>query len=43
MYAAVSEWIKILENYTASKWVVWIYYNLITSELFFFNLSVLVL
>ncbi|KFZ62284.1 Transmembrane channel-like 5, partial [Antrostomus carolinensis] len=43
MYAAVSEWIKILENYTASKWVVWIYHNLITSELFFFILSVLVL
>ncbi|KAM9372595.1 transmembrane channel-like protein 5 [Phaethornis superciliosus] len=39
MYAAVSEWIKILENYTTSKWVVWIYYNLITSELFFFILS----
>ncbi|XP_009579515.1 PREDICTED: transmembrane channel-like protein 5 [Fulmarus glacialis] len=43
MYAAVSEWIKILENYTASKWVVWIYHNLITSELFFFILSVPVL
>ncbi|XP_075021214.1 transmembrane channel-like protein 5 isoform X2 [Calonectris borealis] len=43
MYAAVSEWIKILENYTASKWVVWIYHNLITNELFFFILSVLVL
>ncbi|NXW83459.1 TMC5 protein, partial [Alopecoenas beccarii] len=43
MYAAVSNWIKILEGYTASKWVVWIYYNLITSELFFFILSVLVL
>ncbi|NXG68336.1 TMC5 protein, partial [Baryphthengus martii] len=43
MYAAVSEWIKILENYTASKWVVWIYHNLITSELFFFVLSTLVL
>ncbi|KAM6054511.1 transmembrane channel-like protein 5 isoform 2-T2 [Chlamydotis macqueenii] len=43
MYAAVSEWVKILENYTASKWVVWIYHNLITSELFFFILSTLVL
>ncbi|KAM6244678.1 transmembrane channel-like protein 5 isoform 2-T5 [Spheniscus humboldti] len=43
MYAAVPEWIKILENYTASKWVVWIYHNLITSELFFFILSVSVL
>ncbi|NXI57176.1 TMC5 protein, partial [Chloroceryle aenea] len=43
MYAAVSEWIKTLENYTASKWVVWIYHNLITSELFFFILSTLVL
>ncbi|XP_021266933.1 transmembrane channel-like protein 5 isoform X2 [Numida meleagris] len=43
MYAAVSEWVKILENYIDSKWVVWIYYNLITSELFFFILSVLIL
>ncbi|XP_071617639.1 transmembrane channel-like protein 5 isoform X2 [Heliangelus exortis] len=43
MYAAVSEWIKILENYTPSKWVVWIYYNLITSELFFFILSAFIL
>ncbi|XP_042654771.1 transmembrane channel-like protein 5 isoform X2 [Tyto alba] len=43
MYAAVSEWIKILENYTTSKWVVWIYYNLITNELFFFILSTFVL
>ncbi|XP_053936743.1 transmembrane channel-like protein 5 isoform X3 [Cuculus canorus] len=43
MYAAVSEWIKLLESYTASKWVVWIYYNLVTSELFFFILSVIVL
>ncbi|KAM6121891.1 transmembrane channel-like protein 5 isoform 2-T3 [Phoenicopterus ruber ruber] len=43
MYAAVSEWIKILENYTASKWVVWIYHNLIANELFFFILSGLVL
>ncbi|KAM9290677.1 transmembrane channel-like protein 5 [Morus bassanus] len=43
MYAAVSEWIKMLENYAASKWVVWIYHNLITSELFFFILTVLVL
>ncbi|NWZ47015.1 TMC5 protein, partial [Haliaeetus albicilla] len=43
MYAAVSEWIEILENYTASKWVVWIYHNLISSELFFFVLSVVVL
>ncbi|NWW42757.1 TMC5 protein, partial [Pedionomus torquatus] len=40
MYAAVSEWIKILENHTPSKWVVWIYYNLITRALFFFILSV---
>ncbi|KFV99484.1 Transmembrane channel-like 5, partial [Eurypyga helias] len=43
MYAAVSEWIKVLENYTASKWVVWIYHSLITSELFFFILSVIAL
>uniref|UniRef100_A0A8B9F9T7 Transmembrane channel-like protein n=1 Tax=Amazona collaria TaxID=241587 RepID=A0A8B9F9T7_9PSIT len=43
MYAAVSEWIEILENYTASKWVVWIYHNLITSELFFFILSTSIL
>ncbi|XP_074014384.1 transmembrane channel-like protein 5 [Numenius arquata] len=43
MYAAVSGWIKMLENHTASKWVVWIYHNLITSALFFFILSVLAL
>ncbi|NWV71768.1 TMC5 protein, partial [Malurus elegans] len=43
MYAAVSEWIQTLESYTASKWVVWIYHNLITSELFFFILSGIVL
>ncbi|NWV84236.1 TMC5 protein, partial [Dasyornis broadbenti] len=43
MYAAVSEWIQILESYTASKWVVWIYHNLITSELFFFIISIIVL
>ncbi|NXO62921.1 TMC5 protein, partial [Phainopepla nitens] len=39
MYAAVTEWIQILESYTAWKWVVWIYHNLIASELFFFILS----
>ncbi|NWX20482.1 TMC5 protein, partial [Aegotheles bennettii] len=39
MYAAVYEWIKILENYPPSKWIVWIYYNLITSEIFYFILS----
>ncbi|XP_074453380.1 transmembrane channel-like protein 5 isoform X1 [Larus michahellis] len=43
MYAAVSKWIKILENYTASKWVVWIYHNLITSVLFYFILSTVAL
>ncbi|XP_065540324.1 transmembrane channel-like protein 5 isoform X2 [Lathamus discolor] len=43
MYAAVSEWIAILENYTASKWVVWIYHNLITSEIFFFVLATSIL
>ncbi|NXN31857.1 TMC5 protein, partial [Nycticryphes semicollaris] len=43
MYAAVSEWITMLENHTPSKWVVWIYHNLITSVLFFFILSVLAL
>ncbi|NXC51799.1 TMC5 protein, partial [Aleadryas rufinucha] len=43
MYAAVSEWIQILESYTASKWVVWIYHNLITNVLFFFILSTIVL
>ncbi|XP_014108281.1 PREDICTED: transmembrane channel-like protein 5 isoform X2 [Pseudopodoces humilis] len=43
MYAAVTEWIQILESYTASKWVVWIYHNLITNELFFFILSTFVL
>ncbi|NWU91799.1 TMC5 protein, partial [Upupa epops] len=43
MCAAVSEWIKVLENYTISDWVVWIYHNLITSELFFFIISAPVL
>ncbi|NWU01242.1 TMC5 protein, partial [Urocynchramus pylzowi] len=43
MYAAVAEWIQILESYTASKWVVWIYHNLISSELFFFIISGFVL
>ncbi|XP_068002939.1 transmembrane channel-like protein 5 isoform X2 [Melanerpes formicivorus] len=43
MYAAVSEWIKILDIFTDSKWVAWIYYNLITSELFFFVLSTIAL
>ncbi|NWW21838.1 TMC5 protein, partial [Falcunculus frontatus] len=43
MYSAVSEWIQVLESYTASKWVVWIYHNLITNELFFFILSTIVL
>ncbi|XP_041318422.1 transmembrane channel-like protein 5 isoform X1 [Pyrgilauda ruficollis] len=43
MYAAVAEWIQILESYTASKWVVWIYHNLISSELFFFIISTFVL
>ncbi|XP_014724401.1 PREDICTED: transmembrane channel-like protein 5 isoform X1 [Sturnus vulgaris] len=43
MYAAVAEWIQVLERYTVSKWVVWIYQNLITSELFFFILSSFVL
>uniref|UniRef100_A0A803VLG8 Transmembrane channel-like protein n=1 Tax=Ficedula albicollis TaxID=59894 RepID=A0A803VLG8_FICAL len=43
MYASVAEWIQVLENYTVSKWVVWIYHNLITSELFFFILSSFVL
>ncbi|NXF03003.1 TMC5 protein, partial [Smithornis capensis] len=43
IYAAVAEWVKILENYTASKWVVWIYHNLITNVLFYFVLSGIVL
>ncbi|XP_064528998.1 transmembrane channel-like protein 5 isoform X1 [Pseudopipra pipra] len=43
MYAAVSEWIHTLEHYTVSEWVVWIYHNLITSELFFFILSSVIL
>nr|XP_010311580.1 PREDICTED: transmembrane channel-like protein 5 [Balearica regulorum gibbericeps] len=43
VYGAVSEWIKTLKNNTTSKGVVWIYHNLITSELFFFILSTIVL
>ncbi|NXE47069.1 TMC5 protein, partial [Casuarius casuarius] len=43
IYAAISEWIEILKNYPGSKWVVWIYQNLLQSELFFFILSTLLL
>ncbi|NXP62594.1 TMC5 protein, partial [Chloropsis cyanopogon] len=43
MYAAVAEWIQVLEGYTASKWVAWIYHNLISSQLFFLILSSVVL
>ncbi|NXN87652.1 TMC5 protein, partial [Bombycilla garrulus] len=43
MYAAVTEWIKILESYAAWKWVVWIYHNLIANRLFFFILSTFVI
>ncbi|XP_031462422.1 transmembrane channel-like protein 5 [Phasianus colchicus] len=43
IYTAISEWVKILENYIDSRWVAWVYYNLITSELFFFILSTLIL
>ncbi|NXI22485.1 TMC5 protein, partial [Sterrhoptilus dennistouni] len=43
MYAAVDEWIQILDSYTAYRWVVWIYHNLIRSVLFFFVLSTFVL
>lgn len=43
MYASVDEWIQTLESYTVSKWVVWIYHNLISSELFFFIISTVVL
>lgn len=43
MYAAVDEWIQILDSYTAYRWVVWIYHNLIKSVLFFFALSTFVL
>ncbi|NWT14119.1 TMC5 protein, partial [Vireo altiloquus] len=43
MYAAVSEWVQTLERHTTSKWVVWIYHNLITNKLFFFVLSTIVL
>ncbi|NXN93467.1 TMC5 protein, partial [Rhinopomastus cyanomelas] len=39
MFAAVSEWIRVLESYAVSHWVVWVYHNLITSELFFFIIS----
>ncbi|XP_064376394.1 transmembrane channel-like protein 5 isoform X2 [Dromaius novaehollandiae] len=43
MYAAISEWIEILKNYPGSKWIVWIYQNLLRSELFFFILSTFLL
>ncbi|XP_030432760.1 transmembrane channel-like protein 5 isoform X6 [Gopherus evgoodei] len=40
---AVSGWMHILDSYSSSKWVVWIYYNLIGSVHFFFILTVIVL
>ncbi|XP_038273953.1 transmembrane channel-like protein 5 isoform X2 [Dermochelys coriacea] len=40
---AVSGWIHILDSYSGSKWVVWIYHNLIGSVHFFFILTVIVL
>ncbi|KAM9125052.1 transmembrane channel-like protein 5 isoform 3-T4 [Pangshura tecta] len=40
---AVSGWIYILEHNSSSKWVVWIYHNLIGSVHFFFILTVIVL
>uniref|UniRef100_A0A8C3FVV1 Transmembrane channel-like protein n=1 Tax=Chrysemys picta bellii TaxID=8478 RepID=A0A8C3FVV1_CHRPI len=40
---AVSGWIHILDSYSSSKWVVWIYRNLIGSVHFFFILTVIVL
>ncbi|KAM7152351.1 transmembrane channel-like protein 5 isoform 1-T5 [Macrochelys suwanniensis] len=40
---AVSGWIHILDSYSSSKWVVWIYHNLIGSVHFFFILTVIVL
>ncbi|XP_032930288.1 transmembrane channel-like protein 5 isoform X3 [Catharus ustulatus] len=43
MFSAVTEWVKSLESYTASKWVAWIYRNLIASELFFFILCTFLL
>ncbi|XP_052535545.1 transmembrane channel-like protein 5 isoform X2 [Tympanuchus pallidicinctus] len=43
IYTAISEWVKILQNYIDSKWVAWVYYNLIASELFFFILSVVII
>ncbi|NWH34343.1 TMC5 protein, partial [Chloropsis hardwickii] len=43
MYAALTEWIQVLEGYPASKWVAWIYHNLISSQLFFFILCSFVL
>ncbi|NXA52269.1 TMC5 protein, partial [Nothocercus julius] len=43
MYAAISVWIEILKNYSASRWVVWIYQNLFQGSLFFFILSTILL
>uniref|UniRef100_A0A8C8RRK5 Transmembrane channel-like protein n=1 Tax=Pelusios castaneus TaxID=367368 RepID=A0A8C8RRK5_9SAUR len=40
---AISGWIHILDSYSGSKWVGWIYRNLIGSALFFFILTVIVL
>ncbi|XP_067407143.1 transmembrane channel-like protein 5 isoform X2 [Emydura macquarii macquarii] len=40
---AISRWIHILDSYFSSKWVGWIYRNLIGSVHFFFILTVIVL
>ncbi|XP_053220490.1 transmembrane channel-like protein 5 [Podarcis raffonei] len=43
VFESVSSWMGILASYPSSRWVVWIYHNLIESVHFFFILSIIVL
>ncbi|XP_077775061.1 transmembrane channel-like protein 5 [Podarcis muralis] len=43
VFESVSSWMGILTSYPSSRWVVWIYHNLIESVHFFFILSIIVL
>ncbi|CAI5792145.1 transmembrane channel 5 isoform X1 [Podarcis lilfordi] len=43
VFESVSSWMGILASYPSSRWVVWIYRNLIESVHFFFILSIIVL
>ncbi|XP_061455846.1 transmembrane channel-like protein 5 isoform X2 [Rhineura floridana] len=43
IFEAVSSWLGILSSYSGSRWVVWIYHNLLESVHFFLILSIIVL